>query len=258
MRALLSALVLFSAQTHAASGDFKAEPPKPSATAVATALPALAPTALAPAAEGLSPTSSTALSGTAQALSVTAIAVDLSPTAEPTPELPIQIDLKTVESATLGKLVKGLDPEKDMIYFDAVNTELLEDTGPGIWEVNSQALLLELALRSIRDDKTSRQALKMAVLAGDPRAKVAQAKAYEQKLAETYIKNAEAGDERAKEELARLAANGNLTARDYLGLDKPKGLTPTANALSPTAKALSSTAAPVPVSVSPTAVPIKR
>lgn len=239
MRIILSTLFMLGAQAHAASGDFTALPVK------------VSPVVSTP----LSPTTTvSATTVTAQALTTTA-----EPTLEPTPEAPIKIDLGGVDSVTLAKLAKGLDAEKDMIYFDAINTELLDETGPGIWEVNSEALLLELAMRAIKEDKTARQALKMAVLAGDPRARAAQALAYQDKLAQTYIKNAETGDVRAKEELARLAAQGNMTARNYLGLDKPKGVTPTAAvSASPTAKALSPTAAAVPVSVSPTAVPIKR
>ncbi|HTA17573.1 MAG TPA: hypothetical protein VK786_07495, partial [bacterium] len=76
--------------------------------------------------------------------------------------------------------------------------------------------------RALSEDKDARQALTLAILRGDNRAKDARTQAYEDRLAESLIKRINNGDKGAKDELTKQAMSGNEKARLYLGLDKPE------------------------------------
>ena len=115
------------------------------------------------------------------------------------------------------------------------------------------ALYAELAHRlAYQEDKDARQALNLAELRRDARAKEARDLAFEDKLADATIAQIEAGKPKAQEELERLAGLGNRRARQHLGLDKaPDAIVrASATSASPTA-----TVSPVeaPKAASPTA-----
>lgn len=223
----------------------------PSAPTAPVALSPSAPTVDAPDA----PAAPAPVSGTASSLSPSAGSDDIvAPEEVGDPmkmaaEAPIA-DLKPVSSTVLAKLSNALTNASNELYYDAEHGEILKDNAPGAWRVDATALYAELAHRlAYAEDKDARQALNLADLRHDDRAKDARALAFEDKLADATIAQLEAGKPKAKAELERLAGQGNRRARQYLGMDKPlpgtadaPGLTPTASALSPTAGVLSPTA----------------
>lgn len=225
MRFLALFLILPLGLSAAGAADTAA--PKPlsysSKETKATGDPKLAPApAAAPAAapESLSPTAAEAPSE-AGAVSPTAEAAaeadseeeDLTPTAA-------VLDYAQAETRLLAKISEHVKSGDDKVLHNLEENTPAEEAGAGVAEVEVTALYAELAKR-VDNDKEARQALTLAVVRGDKRAKLAKDLAYEDKQAASFIKRAENGDGGAKAELERLASKGNAKARLYLGLDKP-------------------------------------
>lgn len=146
------------------------------------------------------------------------------------------LDLNQAETRLLAKITESINPEADSIFFNLEENAAAEKPGIGVNEVNAIALYAELAKRAIAEEAAARQALSLAILRGDTRAKAAKNEAFENRIAESLIKRFDNGDKGAKDELMKQALKGNKKARTYLGLDKPIAVS-IPETVSPTAKA---------------------
>jgi hypothetical protein len=191
-----------------------------------------------------------ALSATAQALSATAAEEDVEDDAEAVTNS-AKLDLAKAETRLLAKISASMALTQDKVLFNLEDNAPTDKAGIGVDEVDVAGLYTELAKRAIAEDKDARQALTLAILRGDSRAKEAKNKAYENRLAESLIKRIDNGDKGAKDELMKQALAGNEKARLYLGLDKPEeGSTP--QAVSGEAKAMGEATSLSPAAASTT------
>jgi hypothetical protein len=158
-------------------------------------------------------------------------------------------DLQGLSSTVLVALAKDLDSDKDAVFYDPAQNLDLAEPSAGAWKVDAQALYLELARRAcLGDDKDSRQALALAILGGDERARSAKEFVTDEQKAAALIPQADRGDAKAKAALRGLADKGDPKALAYLGLDagalKPPALAAAAAATPTAAAGASATAAP--------------
>lgn len=234
-----------------AAPSWSAEAPKApapsnykSASTTATGDPMMAPP---PSAQAATPTAApAAASPTAEAPSVSATAEMAEPVIEDdaqalTPSA--ALDLSKAETRLLAKISETIGMDQDKVLFNIEENAPADKAGPGVNEVNVPALYLELARRAVAEEKEARQALSLAIVRGDKRAKDAKNEAYEERLADRLIKRISNGDAGAKDELMKLALAGNKNARMFLGLDKPAVAVDAAMGATPTAMAVNATPA---------------
>jgi len=174
--------VLATGQTglHAAAEPAKA-PEAPAAPAVSAPEAPSAPKAPAPSTgsgQALEPTSPTAAGDDI------AVPEEVEDPLKMASEAPIT-DLQPVSSTVLAAMAKDLDQDQSELYFDSEHGDVLKDSAPGAWRVDVTALYAELAHRlAYQEDKDARQALNLADLRRDQRAKDARELAFADKLAD--------------------------------------------------------------------------